>query len=258
MEVVADLRHPGLGLLAGALPTLAQTQILRTAGTRIAPWREPSFPSSSTSASPRGAAGAAGAAAVVRLAGVAPVPYVAAVVVASSALGLLVWTRREGFGAQRPARLLPIVGLTISTAIHTFNALVKLRRVVSSTDQLSTVFAALADPTRRTILGQLAEHDSTVTELAAGLPISMPAVSRHLKVLERAELISRTRTGKWRGSHLQAAPLREAAAWIDQYRRFWENSLDRLEAHLADLQAKQPAGRSTPGPFRNTLHEESS
>lgn len=108
---------------------------------------------------------------------------------------------------------------------------------MAGTDQLSVVFSALADPTRRAILVELAEHDATVTELAAPLPISMPAVSRHLKVLERAALISRTRSGKWRGSSLQAAPLRDAADWIDRYRRFWDSSLTRLDAHLAAVQA---------------------
>jgi DNA-binding transcriptional ArsR family regulator len=115
---------------------------------------------------------------------------------------------------------------------------------MASTDQLSAVFSALADPTRRAILAELAERDATVTELTAPLPISMPAVSRHLKVLERAALISRTRSGKWRASHLEAAPLREAADWIERYRRFWDSSLSRLDAHLAALQA---TGRATLG-----------
>jgi DNA-binding transcriptional ArsR family regulator len=113
---------------------------------------------------------------------------------------------------------------------------------VAGTDQLSAVFSALADPTRRAILAELAEHDATVTELTAPLPISMPAVSRHLKVLEHAALISRTRSGKWRASHLEAAPLREAADWIERYRRFWDASLGRLDAHLAALQT---AGHTT-------------
>jgi|SRR6185437_649783 len=106
-----------------------------------------------------------------------------------------------------------------------------------SADSLSAVFSALADPTRRAILAELAEGDATVTELTAPLPISMPAVSRHLKVLEQAALISRGRSGKWRASHLEAAPLREVADWIERYRRFWDSSLSRLDAHLAALQA---------------------
>ena len=110
---------------------------------------------------------------------------------------------------------------------------------MTSTDQLSAVFSALADPTRRAILVQLAEHDATVTEITAPLPISMPAVSRHLKVLERASLISRTRSGKWRGSRLQAAPLRQAADWIDRYQQCWDTSLTRLDAHLAAAQAAE-------------------
>ncbi|MGW4486706.1 ArsR/SmtB family transcription factor [Amycolatopsis sp. NPDC004368] len=112
---------------------------------------------------------------------------------------------------------------------------------VPGTDQLSAVFSALADPTRRAILAELAERDATVTELTAPLSISMPAVSRHLKVLERATLISRTRSGKWRASHLEAAPLREAADWIERYRKFWDSSLARLDAHLAAVQAAERA-----------------
>ncbi len=110
---------------------------------------------------------------------------------------------------------------------------------MAGTDQLSAVFSALADPTRRAILDELAERDATVTELSAPLPMSMPAVSRHLKVLEHAALISRTRSGKWRTSHLETAPLREAADWIDRFRHFWDSSLDRLDAHLAAVQAAE-------------------
>jgi DNA-binding transcriptional ArsR family regulator len=110
---------------------------------------------------------------------------------------------------------------------------------MAATDQLSAVFSALADPTRRAILAELAEGDATVSELTAPLPISMPAVSRHLKVLEGAALISRTRSGRWRGSRLEAAPLRDAADWIERYRRFWDSSLDRLDAHLAAVQAAE-------------------
>ncbi|WP_410817875.1 ArsR/SmtB family transcription factor [Micromonospora sp. 050-3] len=113
---------------------------------------------------------------------------------------------------------------------------------MSGSDQLSAVFSALADPTRRAILAELAERDATVTELTAPLPISMPAVSRHLKALERAGLISRTRSGKLRMSRIEAAPLREAAEWIERYRRIWDTSLTRLDAHLAAVQA---AGRAT-------------
>ncbi len=111
---------------------------------------------------------------------------------------------------------------------------------MAGTDQLSVVFSALADPTRRAILDELAERDATVTELSAPLPMSMPAVSRHLKVLEHAALISRTRSGKWRTSHLETASLREAGDWIDRFGRFWDSSLDRLDAHLAAVQAAEP------------------
>jgi DNA-binding transcriptional ArsR family regulator len=117
-----------------------------------------------------------------------------------------------------------------------------METAVTSTDQLSAVFSALADPTRRAILAELADRDATVTELTGPLPISMPAVSRHLKVLERAALISRTRSGKWRASRLEAAPLRDAADWIQRYRRFWDASFTRLDAHLAAVQA---AARAT-------------
>ncbi|MFZ1996304.1 MAG: metalloregulator ArsR/SmtB family transcription factor [Solirubrobacteraceae bacterium] len=118
----------------------------------------------------------------------------------------------------------------------------------TATDQLSTVFSALADPTRRAILGELAEGKATVSELTASFPISMPAVSRHLKVLEHASLISRSRSGKWRTSQLDAAPLRDAAKWIERYRRFWDSSLDRLDAHLAAVQA---AGHTEDGATDN-------
>lgn len=127
---------------------------------------------------------------------------------------------------------------------------------VSGTDQLSAVFSALADPTRRAILGDLAMRDATVTELTAPLPISMPAVSRHLKVLEHATLISRTRSGKWRACHLEAAPLREAFDWIERYRAFWDTSLTRLDAHLAAVQAAEraaePAGYTDRAPSGTT------
>ncbi|MGW5753710.1 ArsR/SmtB family transcription factor [Nocardia rhamnosiphila] len=129
---------------------------------------------------------------------------------------------------------------------------------MSGTDQLSAVFSALADPTRRAILAELAEGDATVTELTAPLSISMPAVSRHLKVLERATLISRTRAGKWRASHLEAAPLREAADWIERYRKFWDSSLTRLDAHLAAVQATERATSSThhdPRPPTDTVSD---
>jgi DNA-binding transcriptional ArsR family regulator len=103
-------------------------------------------------------------------------------------------------------------------------------------DKLSVIFAALADPTRRAILARLADGDATVTELAEPFSISLPAISRHLKVLEKAGLISRSRSGQWRSSTLQAAPLREATAWMEQYRQYWDASFDRLDAHLKRVQ----------------------
>jgi DNA-binding transcriptional ArsR family regulator len=99
-------------------------------------------------------------------------------------------------------------------------------------DRLSVIFAALADPTRRAILTRLSEGDATVSELAEPFSISLPAISRHLKVLERAGLISRSRSAQWRSSTLQAAPLREAVDWMEHYRQFWDINLDRLDAHL--------------------------
>ena len=114
---------------------------------------------------------------------------------------------------------------------------------MAGTDQLSTIFSALADPTRRAILAELAERDATVTELTAPLSISMPAVSRHLKVLERAALISRSRSGKWRASRLEAAPLREAADWIERYRKNWEERMGQLDEYLQVLKKKEEQNR---------------
>jgi DNA-binding transcriptional ArsR family regulator len=112
---------------------------------------------------------------------------------------------------------------------------------VKADDQLSVIFAALADPTRRAILARLADGDATVTELAEPFAISMPAISRHLKVLERAGLISRSRSGQWRSSTLQAGPLRAATDWMERYRQYWDASFDRLDAHLRSrLKQKQP------------------
>ncbi len=99
-------------------------------------------------------------------------------------------------------------------------------------DQLTRTFAALADPTRRAILGRLAEGEATVNELAEPFPISGQAISKHLKVLERAGLITRGRTAQLRPSRLQAKPLKDAVDWLEKYRGFWEGSFDRLEARL--------------------------
>ena len=105
-------------------------------------------------------------------------------------------------------------------------------------DRLSTTLAALADPTRRAILARLALGQTSVTDLAAPFDMSLPAVSKHLKVLERAGLIARGRDAQWRPCRLHAEPLKEVADWIEHYRRFWEQSLDRLESYLHELQAK--------------------
>ena len=102
-------------------------------------------------------------------------------------------------------------------------------------DQLSATFSALADPTRRAILARLALGETSVTELAEPFEMSMPAVSKHLKVLERAGLIARGREAQWRPCRLDAEPLRDAASWIEEYRRFWEESLDRLDKYLRQI-----------------------
>jgi DNA-binding transcriptional ArsR family regulator len=99
-------------------------------------------------------------------------------------------------------------------------------------DQLSSTFAALADPTRRAILARLAEGEATVNELAEPFPVTVQAVSKHLKVLERAGLITRGRTAQWRPCRLRARPLGDATRWLSEYRRFWEASFDRLDEHL--------------------------
>jgi DNA-binding transcriptional ArsR family regulator len=108
-------------------------------------------------------------------------------------------------------------------------------------DHLSTVFGALADPTRRAILARLTESDLTVAELSAPFSVSQPAISRHLKVLERAGLISRSRRATARLSHLEAEPLRRATEWMARYQEFWDESYDRLDSLLARLQQEGKA-----------------
>src|SRR2546421_2160355 len=107
--------------------------------------------------------------------------------------------------------------------------------VTEATDQLDRTFAALADPTRRAILARLASGEASVTELAEPFEMTMPAVSKHLKVLERAGLIARGRERQWRPARLEASPLKEVAEWAERYRRFWEESYDRLEEYLEGL-----------------------
>jgi DNA-binding transcriptional ArsR family regulator len=108
------------------------------------------------------------------------------------------------------------------------------------TDPLSLTLSALADPTRRAILARLAGGARTVTDLAEPFAMSLPAVSRHLKVLERARLIERDRKAQWRPCRLAPEPLKDVSAWLDQYRRFWEESFDRLDTYLAELQKGSP------------------
>jgi DNA-binding transcriptional ArsR family regulator len=110
--------------------------------------------------------------------------------------------------------------------------------MATATDTLDRTFAALADPTRRAILARLAAGEATVTELAAPFDISLPAVSKHLKVLERAGLVARGRERQWRPARLEAGPLREVADWAEGYRRFWEESYDRLDAYLEELKGR--------------------
>jgi DNA-binding transcriptional ArsR family regulator len=108
---------------------------------------------------------------------------------------------------------------------------------LSTSPDLNTTFAALADPTRRAILARLASGEATVSELAEPFAMSGPAISKHLKVLEHAGLISRGRQAQWRPCRLKAAPLKAAADWLEEYRRFWEESFDRLDDYLQELQA---------------------
>lgn len=110
------------------------------------------------------------------------------------------------------------------------------------TDHLSTTLSALADPTRRGILARLSLGEATVSELAEPYDMSMAAVSKHLKVLEKAGLISRGKEAQWRPCKLEAAPMREVADWVESYRRFWDESLDRLGDYLAELQKGDPGG----------------
>ncbi|MDE3761252.1 ArsR/SmtB family transcription factor [Sinorhizobium meliloti] len=106
-------------------------------------------------------------------------------------------------------------------------------------DKLSSALSALADPTRRAIVARLAAGEATVNELAAPFEMSLPAVSKHLKVLERAGLISRGRNAQWRPCRLEAAPLKEIADWVERYRHFWEGSFDRLDSYLHELQRNE-------------------
>src|SRR5688500_4059971 len=111
-------------------------------------------------------------------------------------------------------------------------------------DNLTRTFSALADPTRRAILARLASGETSVSELAAPFDISLPAISRHLKVLEEAGLISRGRDAQWRPARLEAGPLRDVAGWVERYRKFWDQSFDRMDAYLAEIQkGEAPNGK---------------
>src|SRR5882724_6354862 len=108
-----------------------------------------------------------------------------------------------------------------------------------NSDHLSATFSALSDPTRRAILARLASGEASVMELAEPFEMSLPAVSKHLKVLEKAGLIARSREAQWRPCKLEAGPLKDAAEWLEHYRRFWEQSFDRLDDYLRKLQRKE-------------------
>src|SRR5919106_2380578 len=109
------------------------------------------------------------------------------------------------------------------------------KMTTDQTDPLSVTFAALADPTRRAILARLAQGEATVTELAAPFEMSLPGISKHLRVLQRAGLIEQGRQAQWRPCRLQAEPLRDVADWLEQYRRFWDQSFDRLDDYLREV-----------------------
>lgn len=124
-----------------------------------------------------------------------------------------------------------------------------------SGDQLDVTFAALADPTRRAILARLAAGEASVSELAEPFKLSLPAISKHLKVLEHAGLITRRREAQWRPCRLEPAPLKEAADWLAHYRRFYEESLDRLDEYLRTLQAPSAPDQPSPPPQEPPTHD---
>ena len=126
-----------------------------------------------------------------------------------------------------------------------------------SPDRLSRTFAALADPTRRAILGRLISGQTTVTELAEPHDMSLPAISPHLRVLERSGLIERGRDAQWRPCRLKAAPLKEAVDWLEHYRRHWEESFDRLDDYLQTLQANEKKRAAEPPVAKPTISDSS-
>jgi DNA-binding transcriptional ArsR family regulator len=123
---------------------------------------------------------------------------------------------------------------------------------MASPDHLSLTFAALADPTRRAILSRLAAGEASVTELAQPFDMSLPAVSKHLRVLKKAGLVTRTRDAQWRPVKLAPAPLKGVAEWVDRYREMWEARFDRLEQYLDELQAKEGETKARKRRRRNT------
>jgi DNA-binding transcriptional ArsR family regulator len=145
--------------------------------------------------------------------------------------------RRINFGIPSQITGTPGWNFPIAKPIRVFYHTVKYTSM--SADPLSSTFAALADPTRRAILARLASGESSVTELAKPFKISLPAITKHLKVLERSGLIARSRDAQWRPCRLEAAPMKEAVDWLQHYRRHWEESFDRLDDYLKQLQAKE-------------------
>ena len=123
-------------------------------------------------------------------------------------------------------------------------------------DHLSSTFAALADPTRRAILARLSDGEASVTQLAEPFEMSMPAVSKHLKVLERAGLIARGREAQWRPARLEAARLKEVADWVAHYQRFWSESFDRLDDYLQQMQQKGSQSENTSARIKASKHKE--
>lgn len=115
-----------------------------------------------------------------------------------------------------------------------------------STDRISLIFAALADPTRRAILARLSQGEASVTELAEPFAMSLPAISKHLKVLERAGLISRGREAQWRPCRLEAEPLKDVSDWLNRYRQFWDESLDRLDDYLQQAKTEETESHGKP------------
>lgn len=124
----------------------------------------------------------------------------------------------------------------------------------NQTDRLSQTFSALADPTRRAILARLSTGEATVTDLAKPMKMTMPAVTKHLKVLQKAGLIRQERRAQWRPCYLVASPLKEASDWVEQYRKFWEESLDRLEIYLKVLQSQAASEQKETKPKRTATN----